>query len=179
MKTRFLTRAALFAALTAVLAQVVIPLPGLVPISLATFAVLLSGALLGPKWGLVSQLVYLCIGLAGAPVFAGMHGGPGVLAGPTGGYLIGYAAAALVTGLLLTLRPTRPMLPLAMLAGALACYAFGTAWYMVATGNGLAGALAACVLPFLPGDAIKILVGSLVAARIGVLRLSRADSSAS
>ena len=168
MKTRYLTSAALLAALTAVLSQLAIPLPGLVPVSLATFAVLLSGALLGPKWGTV-----------GAPVFAGMRGGPGVLAGPTGGYLIGYAVAAFLVGLLLTLRPARWMLPLSMLAGALAYYALGTAWYMLSTGNGLMGALSACVLPFLPGDALKIAAASLVAARIGILRLSRAGSSAS
>lgn len=179
MKTRYLTSAALFAALTAVLSQLAIPLPGLVPMSLATFAVLLAGALLGPKWGTVSQLVYLCIGFIGAPVFAGMRGGPGVLAGPTGGYLLGYVAAALLTGLLLTLRPARWMLPLSMLTGTLACYAFGTAWYMLSTGNGLMGALSACVLPFLPGDALKIAAASLIAARIGILRLSRAESSAS
>lgn len=170
MKTRQLCYAALLAALTAVCSLLTIPTPWQVPISMSTLAVFLSGALLGAKWGTIAQAVYLLMGLVGVPVFSGMRGGFQVLAGPTGGYLIGYLAAAWLTGALLARRRTGFMLPAAMAAGLAACYAFGTAWYMVQGGVPLAPALGACVLPFLPGDALKIAAASLITDRIGVLR---------
>lgn len=96
-----LTLAALFAALTAVFSQISFPLPFTpVPINLATLAFMLAGSLLGPSAGLLSQLVFLCLGLCGLPVFAEFTGGPGILFGPTGGYIPGYAAGACVIGLL-------------------------------------------------------------------------------
>lgn len=177
MKTRQLCYAALLAALTAVCSQLTIPTPWQVPISMSTFAVFLSGALLGTKWGTLAQGVYLLLGLVGVPVFSGMRGGAQVLAGPTGGYLIGYLAAAAVTGALLARSRARWMLPVAMAAGLAACYAFGTAWYMVQGGVELVPALGMCVLPFLPGDALKIAAASLVAIRIGMLRFAESQKA--
>lgn len=173
MKTQLLVRTALLAALTAVLSQLSIPLPGLIPINLAMLAVFLSGALLGAKWGAISQIVYLLIGLVGVPVFSGFRGGPGVLAGPTGGYLIGYIAAALLIGTLVSVKPSFWMLPLSMVLGLIACYAFGTAWYVVSTASSFRAALAICVIPFLIGDAVKIVAASLAVSRIGILRMTR------
>ncbi len=170
MKIRSLVLCALLAALTAVLSQLSIPLPGMVPINLAMLSVCLCGALLGAKLGIISQLVYLCLGLVGIPVFAGFRGGLSVLAGPTGGYLIGYAVAAFLIGWILQQKPSKPMLPIAMAVGLLACYTLGTAWYMLSTSTALVPALTACVLPFLPGDVVKIVVACLVAARLGILR---------
>lgn len=176
MKTRILTGCALFAALTAVCSQIAIPLPSLIPINLATLSVFLCGALLGAKWGLVSQLVYLLLGFVGLPVFAGFRAGPAALLGPTGGYLIGYLLAALLVGLLLCGQPAKWMLPVSMLAGMCGCYALGTAWYMLSTGSALLPALMACVFPFLVGDAAKIAAASIVTARLGVRRFVRADA---
>ncbi len=112
----------------------------------------------------------------GVPVFSGMRGGAQVLAGPTGGYLIGYLAAAAVTGALLAHNRARWMLPAAMAAGLVVCYAFGTAWYMVQGGVALVPALSMCVLPFLPGDALKIAAASLIAGRIGMLRFGESQT---
>lgn len=176
MKTRQLCSAALLAALTAVCSQLTIPTPWQVPISMSTFAVFLSGALLGVKWGTAAQGVYLLLGLVGVPVFSGMRGGAQVLAGPTGGYLIGYLAAAAVTGALLAHSRARWMLPVSMAAGLAACYAFGTAWYMVQGGVALVPALSMCVLPFLPGDALKIAAACLIAGRIGMLRFGESQT---
>ena len=173
MDTKKLVLCAMFAALTCVLAPIAIPMPGGVPVTLATFSVMLAGCLLGPGAGTLSQLIYLLIGMAGVPVFSGMRGGIGVLAGMTGGYLVGYLLLAAVSGAIYRLYCRkvkggsvwlrRVVLMLAMICGTVCLYVFGTAWFMIVTGNTLAVSLTACVLPFLPGDLIKmILVAFLV-----------------
>lgn len=171
MQVRKLTMAALFAALTAVFSQIAIPTPWMVPVNLATLAVFLSGAVLGARWGAAAQLAYLALGLCGVPVFSGFRGGVQVLAGPTGGYLIGYVAAALLVGVLAHKLHGKAVLPFAMAAGLALCYAFGTAWFMASTGSGLMRALALCVVPYLIGDALKIAAATLVAPRLSALLL--------
>ena len=161
--TRQLVLAALFAALTAVCSQIQIPLP-MIPINLALFAVHLCGALLGAKWGALSMAVYALLGAVGVPVFSGFGSGPAVLFGKTGGYIIGYILCALLVGLLSRrLGFTFPKLCLSMVIGVAVCYVFGTAWFMVISGLNLATSLSYCVLPFLPGDAIKIVIASVLA----------------
>lgn len=167
---------ALFASLTAICSQIAIPLPADIPLNLATLAVMLAGAFLGPWYGLASQGVYLLLGAVGVPVFAMFRGGLDRLVGPTGGYLIGYLFMALTVGLI-TARFPKSMIAhiLAMLASSAVCYLFGTAWYLVLTQSSPIAALAACVLPFLPGDLVKIVLGSLLAVKLRpVLRLQRA-----
>ena len=141
---------------------------GPVPLSLATFAVYLSGALLGWKHGTAAVAVYLLVGMAGVPVFSGFTGGIQKLAGVTGGYLVGYLFCALITGLgsgaprCGRVRPAW-LLPVCMVAGTLALYLFGTAWFMIQTGNALGAALGLCVVPFIPGDVAKIIAAALIA----------------
>ena len=95
-----MVRTALFSGILCVLAPVALPVPGSpVPLSLATFAVYLTGMILGTKQGVLSVLVYLFLGTVGLPVFSGFSGGIGILLGPTGGYLLGYIPCVLVTGL--------------------------------------------------------------------------------
>ena len=167
--------AGLFAALSAICSWISIPLGFTpVPMNLATLAVFLAGGLLGAKYGAISLTVYGLVGAVGAPVFAGFRGGLSVLAGPTGGFIIGYIAAAFVAGAIVGLaferreREAKPSLRLpltiaaGLVAGLLACYALGTAWFMVSTNTGFMPALLACVVPFLPGDAIKIIAGTLL-----------------
>ena len=98
LSTQKIVYTALFVALIAVCAIIQVPI-GMVPISLATLAVILSGLILGPWLGLLSTLCYLLLGLVGVPIFAGFKGGLSVIAGPTGGYLIGYLAISLFSGL--------------------------------------------------------------------------------
>lgn len=162
MKTRRMTLCALFAALTAVCAQIVIPI-GPVPVSLTLLPILIGSALLPWRYALAAVMVYIGMGAAGLPVFAGMTGGLGVLLGPTGGYILGYGAcAALSCGLMA--KAVKP--PLAMGAGVALCYLFGTPWLMVSAGLSLPQALLSGVLPFLPGDAVKILAASYLARRL-------------
>ena len=95
-----MTRTALMAAVTAVAAQITIPLPfSPVPFTLQVLAVILSGLLLGPRHGALSQVVYVLVGAVGVPVFAQFSGGLGVVLGPTGGYILSYPLAAAIAGL--------------------------------------------------------------------------------
>lgn len=164
---RSLILCALFAALCALLSQLYIPLPFTpVIINLATVAVLTAGALLGWKLGAVSMAVYMLLGAVGLPVFAGFSGGLGVLAGPTGGYIAGYVAAAAATGIVAGGSCRFGHLCAAMTAGTAACYTLGTAWYMFSTHTPLGAALMLCVVPFLLGDALKILLAAYLCVRI-------------
>ena len=166
INTRSLAACALMAALTAVCSQIQIPLP-MVPINLALFAVHLSGALLGARRGTLSMLVYVLLGLVGIPVFAGFKAGPATLFGRTGGYILGYVLCAAIVGFL-TRRGafSFPRLCLGMAAGVVVCYAFGTAWFMALTRMDLVASLGYCVLPFLPGDAVKIALAALLVMRL-------------
>ncbi len=162
-----IARSAMLAALTAVCAQIAVPLPGSVPLSLASFAVMLSGALLGPQDGAISQLVYLLMGIIGLPVFASFQGGPGCIVGPTGGYLLGYIPMASVIGQVTKgAGKSFPRYLAAMSLGTLICYLFGTAWYLFSTKVNLLAACVSCVFPFLAGDILKIVSASLIACRL-------------
>lgn len=173
MKTRDMTTIAVMAALLCVAGPLTVAI-GPIPLSLATFAVYLAGAVLGWKRGTAAVAIYLLIGLVGVPVFSGFSGGVQKLAGVTGGYLIGYLPCALITGLAAGENKPAWALPACMAAGTAALYLIGTAWFMAQTGNTLAASMGMCVLPFLPGDAVKIVVASLVAAPVRRIALQRA-----
>ena len=158
---------ALFAAVIAVLAQVQIPLPGLVPISLATFGVMVSGLLLGWKYGALAVAVYVLLGAVGIPVFAGFKGGVSALLGPTGGYIVGYLPYALLAGLEIPRLQEKIWGRCVLLVmGTAVCYALGTAWFVHVTGRTLEESMALCVVPFLPGDAVKIALAAVLTPRL-------------
>lgn len=162
----------LFAALTSVCAVISLPLPfSPVPVSLATLAVFMAGGILGAKFGALSQVVYILLGAVGLPVFAGFTAGVGKLVGPTGGYIVGYVAAACVIGLLCGRLKRSGALGTALLAGSMVlglavCYALGTAWFMYSTNTPLLAALGMCVFPFLIGDALKIVAAAFLCDRL-------------
>ena len=157
---------AMFAAVIAVCSIVSIPV-GEIPVTLQAFAVCLSAAMLGFKRGTVSVLVYILIGAVGAPVFAGMRGGVGVLAGPTGGYIVGFIPAAAIIGLAADKFGRKAVpLALAMVIGMILCYTVGTVWFMVVMKRGLIETLTVCVLPFLIPDAVKIAAAVLLSNRL-------------
>ena len=170
-RTSDLTLCALFAALLAVCAWLVIP-AGPVPFTLQTFGVFAALGLLGGKRGTVSILVYLLLGAVGAPVFSGFQGGIGVLLGVTGGYLLGFLLCGLVMMLAEKLfGESTAVFLLASVVGLLLCYAFGTAWFLTvyARGGGaitLGAALGKCVLPFLLPDAAKLALAAVLRARV-------------
>ncbi|PWL52559.1 MAG: biotin transporter BioY [Clostridium cadaveris] len=168
LKTKTLVNISLLAAITAVLSQIALPIPFTpVPINLATLGVFLCGSILGAKYGALSQIVYVLLGLIGLPVFSGFSSGAGILMGPTGGYIIGYVFVALCTGLLTDKLPKKfSYYIVSMAIGLMVCYAFGTVWFMYLTKASLGKALTACIIPFIPRDIFKIIVASIVTARL-------------
>ncbi len=156
---------ALFAAILSICAPIGINLPFTeIPISLATFAVYMCGAVLGPVLGTASVVIYLLLGMVGVPVFAGYTAGVQKLAGPTGGYLIGYIFIALSTGIAVRVLPKKYLgYPIGMVVGTILCYALGTVWFMLQSGSSLVGSLSLCVYPFIPGDIIKIIAAIALA----------------
>jgi biotin transport system substrate-specific component len=139
-----------------------------IPVTGQTFAVLLAGAVLGPRRGASSVLAYIAEGLMGLPVFAQGKAGPAVLAGPTAGYLVGFVAAAYVVGILARSGwDHRPLTTaLAMIAGNIVLYAFGLAWlFCLAHLFGklsATGVLAIGLYPFLLGDILKIAAATAI-----------------
>lgn len=133
-----------------------------VPISGQTLAVLLVGALLGSKRGSIAILAYLAEGISGLPVFAGGLTGPAVLAGPTGGYLLGFVFAAFIVGWLAEKGWDKKVLSTigAMVIGNLAIYSVGLLW--LAQFVGVDTVFAAGLYPFLIGDALKVLMAALL-----------------
>lgn len=166
--SRPLIYAALFAALTAIGAFIKIPIPlSPVPITLQVFFVLLAGLVLGARWGGTSMIVYVMLGIIGLPVFSGGSSGLGVLLGPTGGYLIGFVAGAFVTGLIYTRVGQRvPETIGAMIGGLAAIYLPGVIQLSFVANISLPQAVAVGMVPFLIGDAIKMVAALIVADRI-------------
>jgi biotin transport system substrate-specific component len=151
-------------AVIAISAQIVIPFKP-VPLTGQTFGVLLAAGILGRKKGMLSVFSYILFGTLGMPFFAGGDFGLARLAGPTGGYLMGFVAATYVVGFLSDLGSFRSFgrATLAMAAGNIVIYALGVLWLSGFTG--LENVLSAGVYPFVAGDIVKILIaGSLVPA---------------
>ncbi|MBO5727466.1 MAG: biotin transporter BioY [Oscillospiraceae bacterium] len=148
-----LTMTAAAAAALCVLGPWAVPV-GAVPLSLTTLAVYLTAFLLTPGQMIGAVAVFLLLGAAGLPVFSGFTAGPGVLAGPTGGYLLGCVpAGALCAG---AARRDGLLRAAGMVLATGVVYLTGTAWYCLQSGVAVLPALAVCVLPFLPGDALKL-----------------------
>ena len=170
---------ALMAAVMCVLGPLTVPI-GAVPISLANFVICLTAWLLGPKFGTLSVAVYLCIGLIGVPVFSGYGAGLAKLAGPTGGYLVGYLLLALIGGLFIEKSNGNPVVSgIGLVLGDAACYVLGTAWFVFQMQCELGYALSVCVYHFIALDLAKIVVSCVVGALLrkrlvqaGVLKMA-------
>jgi biotin transporter BioY len=152
-----------FSLLTALSAQIVIPM-GPVPITGQTFAVLLTGALLGSRLGAITMIVYLLEGASGLPFFSGAHGGILHLMGPTGGYLVAFPAGAFITGAFAEHGWDRKFLTAAaaMAIGSIVIMLSGWLWFSLVMKTSPAITLFATVLKFIPGDIIKISLAAAV-----------------
>lgn len=138
-----------------------------VPISLGTLAIYFVVSVLGMKLGTVSVLIYILLGLAGVPVFASFTAGPGKLFGPTGGYIIGYIFMALICGFFVDKFGKKLSLYfLGMLLGTAVCYLFGTLWLGYQMELSFPQALMAGVIPYIPGDLVKLVIAMLVGFQI-------------
>ena len=162
------------ACLTGLLAQIRIPLPwSPVPVTGQTFAVLLVGILLGKWWGGISLAVYAGLGAAGLPWFSGWASGLGYLAGPTGGYIIGFILAALFLGYFtdtyIRSRSFRSMLALMLFANFVLIYGPGLfqlgLWLKLVNGEPVAFTtlLSMGAIPFIAGDITKAVMAAAIA----------------
>lgn len=171
MQIRTMAQCALLSALMCVCAWISVPLPD-IAFTLQTFSLFLTLELLGGKKGSITCLVYLLLGAVGLPVFTGFRGGLGVLLGATGGYILGFPAAALtywaVTGFFGQRLPVRLT---AQILGLAVCYGFGTVCFVAVylrdgSAMGVGAVLAKCVLPYILPDGIKLSLAMLLANRL-------------
>ena len=168
IRTKQMVLIALMTAVTCVLGPLSIPLPfSPVPISLTNFAIFLAIFVLGMKSGTISFIIYLLLGAVGVPVFSSFRGGFQVLAGPTGGYLIGFIFLALIMGFALD-HFDRKLVPtiIGMIIGMAVCYAFGTVWLAKLLSLSFKEGLMMGVIPYLPGDAAKIIIAAIVGPKL-------------
>ncbi len=160
-----------------------ISIPTLIPITLQTLGIFLCVGLLGPGRATVAILIYLGLGMAGLPVFSGFRGGLAAVVGPTGGYLLGFFLCVPLSGWLIQLSKgkTIPSL-LAMIAGLIVIYIFGTLWnvciYAPETGaSGMMAALALYVFPFVLPDILKVILAWFLCRRLKPYVKSRSHQS--
>lgn len=169
-----LTLTALMTGVTCIVAPMSIPI-GPVPISLTSLAICISLYLLGWKNGSISYILYIFIGILGLPVFSGFTGGIGKLAGPTGGYIIGFIPMAILVGFIIEKTRNRLVHIVGMVLGMIICYIVGMAWFCIVMDSTIGTAVTLCVFPFIPGDIIKILaavsIGPLIKNRVQKMML--------
>lgn len=179
LRLQYYLMSSLFAGLTAAGAFLKIQLPTYVPITLQTLFVILAGSVLGSKFGALSQVIYLSVGLLGAPIFS-QGGGPAYIFQPTFGYLLGYPIAAFVIGYLIWGRNTfkKPQPPsfrricMSNLIGVLIIFVFGVAGLylnlklIVGKPISFRAALLSGFVVFIPGDILKILLSSLITLKL-------------
>lgn len=166
----------MFAALTAIFAQITIPLPiSPVPVTLQVLAVCLAAAILGSRLSTLSHLIYIAVGIIGMPVFSGATAGFAQIMGPTGGYIIGFPVSSFITGKIVEKRhlPTLPVTLLAMLSGLIVIYAFGMLHLSLITGVNLKTAFITGVVPFIGMDTVKIILGAAVARSVRTILIKQ------
>lgn len=159
-----LTSCALITALICIFAPISVPI-GPIPISLTNLILYFAIYLLGFKGTTISYTVYLLLGIVGLPIFSGGVGGPAKVAGPTGGYLVGFFFITIISGLVFEKTKGKARIPLTILSMIIStaiCYAFGTIWFIYQTDYTFSAALAVCVYPFIPFDLAKIAIASFL-----------------
>jgi len=164
---RQMTLVSLFAALTAVGAFISIPLYP-IPLSLQSLFTLLAAMILGSVMGALSQIIYVLLGVIGLPVFAGFKAGIGILFGPTGGFLLGFIISAYIIGKIVELKKEKNIFYyfLVGIIGTIILYIIGITQLSLVTGIGIEKAITVGMLPFLPGDILKIIAASFIASKL-------------
>ena len=158
--TKEMTSIAIMTAVTCIMAQIAIPMPAGVPMTMQTFAITLAGVVLGSKAGAVSSLIYLLLGAVGVPVFSNFTGGAQMLVGPTGGFLISFPIMAFVSGLAVEQNKKWKFVVLLIVAAVLN-YVVGVVMFMALMKTNFAAAMMACVVPFIPTAIVKLIVGGM------------------
>ncbi|MDR1509083.1 MAG: biotin transporter BioY [Synergistaceae bacterium] len=164
LSTKDICFTGIFTAMMIVMAQISIPMPLGVPMTMQTFAVSLAGVMLGAKRGAMAAALYVLLGTAGLPVFANFSGGLGIVLGPTGGFIISFPVMAALIGL--GAGKGAHCLIIGLAAGTAVNSAAGMAMFSAVTGRGLGVAFSACVLPFIPTAVIKAFAAGMLGSKI-------------
>lgn len=164
LTTKELTLMGLMTAILCIFGPLAIPIPlSPVPLSFTNLAIFLTLYVLGTKRSFISYLIYLLLGLVGLPVFSGFSGGPGKAAGPTGGYLVGFFFMILIAGFFMDKwRGQKKMSVIGMILGAGVSNIFGTIWLAHQLNISFVAGLGSGVIPYLPGDLIKIIIAAMI-----------------
>lgn len=158
---------ALCTAVTAIMAQLSLPMPLGVPMTMQTFAITLSAVILGSKRGALSSLIYVLLGAVGLPVLAGFSGGAQHFLGPTGGFLLSFPIMAYIIGLGVDkFRNVKGGFILCLIAGTAANYVFGVILFCLLTDSSAYVGFTACVLPFIPTAILKAVLASVIGLKI-------------
>lgn len=158
---------ALMTAVTAIMAQITIPMPLGVPMTMQTFAVTLAAVLLGSKRSAISMIIYVLLGAVGLPVFAGFNGGFQALVGPTGGFLLSFPVMAFLIGLgVKYIGKKKGVFTLMLVIGTVSNYVIGVAMFCLLMKASIATGIAACVIPFIPTAIIKAVLASVFGFKI-------------
>ena len=153
----------LFTAVIAIMAQISIPMPLGVPMTMQTFAITLAAIILGAKLSTISSLIYILLGAIGLPVLAGFSGGISKFVGPTGGFLISFPIMAFIIGYAVDHRSAfKGAFVVGLIAGTVVNYIIGIAMFCILTQSSVAVGFTACVLPFIPTAIIKAILASLI-----------------
>ena len=155
-------------AITVVLAQISIPMPLGVPMTMQTFAVTLAGIVLGAKRGAISMIIYVLLGAIGVPVLANFSGGFQHLIGPTGGFLLSFPIMAYLIGIGTKMRRQKGVFLLFLILGTAANYAIGVLMFCILMKASIWTGITACVLPFIPTAIIKAAVASILGLKLQV-----------
>lgn len=153
----------LFTAVIAIMAQISIPMPLGVPMTMQTFAITLAAIILGAKLSTISSLIYILLGAIGLPVLAGFSGGISKFVGPTGGFLISFPIMAFIIGYAVDHRSAfKGAFVIGLIAGTVVNYIVGIAMFCILTQSSVAVGFTACVLPFIPTAIIKAILAALI-----------------
>lgn len=156
-----------FATIIVIMAQISIPMPLGVPMTMQTFAVTLAGIILGSKYGALSTLIYMLLGAIGLPVFANFTGGWQSFVGPTGGFLLSFPLMAFLIGLGVENRSKwKGSLPIGIILGTIVNLLCGLLMFCLLTNSSLTVGLATCILPFIPTTIIKEVLASIIGIQI-------------
>ncbi len=166
-KTQMITLTGLCCALLCIAAPVTVPIPiSPVPISLAPLAVFISSYILTPIQCFISTVIYIMIGAVGLPVFSGFTGGIGIIAGPTGGFLLGYMGTALVSSFFVHRYEKKYLHIIGMIFGIFISYFIGTVWFSFQQNVTFFTAATLCVIPYVAGDIIKIFIAAFMGKKL-------------
>lgn len=161
-KTLDIVYCGIFATITAILAQIAVPLPGGVPLTLQTFAVSLAGILLGSKKGFISILVYVLMGAIGLPVFSGFSAGISAILGPTGGFILSFPIMAFIVGLFCEKTDNKFLIFIGMIIASIPNYLLGAIQFSIVTGSNMYNAFLVSVAPFILVGIFKAALATII-----------------